>query len=418
MRNCQWCGQLIVGGHWSVEGRGFFCSEKCCNEWKWENGGKQEAQEDAERQRMHDEFDRNQERLARETSAGVQLLHDNAEAEREHSRPFIEKRLGRPLRLDEVVFNARLNTCVAMEELRAELYTAIKTLEKETGVPVSDIIVLDLDNMKHNWGRGVAYCSWGKLLYEGKDCWYFSLPNDMQMGSFTSSHLQNSILNHWFDAASLSPFIALAEYEGRKIQDVTDFKEYAWVEDRSCLVSLTELRQKLECEEFNTIEFSPAENIFFTDDNKEIKEFHLFKKSTSHWRPVHRTVSLDELQTRIPVKKIVPPKAAPPAAEEYDDFDDDGFDLDDEEDDEFGFDDAESEEIENEAAKAAQAAPAPARDARVCPQCGAALKAAAKFCGSCGAKVGAQPAGKVCPGCGNPVSATAKFCGNCRTNVS
>jgi hypothetical protein len=54
---------------------------------------------------------------------------------------------------------------------------------------------------------------------------------------------------------------------------------------------------------------------------------------------------------------------------------------------------------------------------RVCPKCRAALKPAAKFCGSCGTPFTAaappEPAVPACPGCGSPMRPGAKFCGSC-----
>ena len=46
----------------------------------------------------------------------------------------------------------------------------------------------------------------------------------------------------------------------------------------------------------------------------------------------------------------------------------------------------------------------------VCPECGEPVKATAKFCESCGAKLATK---KFCPECGAELKATAKFCSEC-----
>lgn len=61
--------------------------------------------------------------------------------------------------------------------------------------------------------------------------------------------------------------------------------------------------------------------------------------------------------------------------------------------------------------------PAPAATA-VCPKCGGAVAAGAKFCGNCGADLTIPVGGSVCPKCGKPVAAGAKFCGECGAPLS
>ncbi len=46
----------------------------------------------------------------------------------------------------------------------------------------------------------------------------------------------------------------------------------------------------------------------------------------------------------------------------------------------------------------------------VCPSCGQAIPAGAKFCMNCGAKL-------VCTNCGNPLVHGAKFCPNCGQKI-
>jgi len=51
--------------------------------------------------------------------------------------------------------------------------------------------------------------------------------------------------------------------------------------------------------------------------------------------------------------------------------------------------------------------------AGTCPHCGAALGPGAKFCTSCGKKVGAAKKANVCPSCGAELKPGAKFCTSC-----
>lgn len=52
------------------------------------------------------------------------------------------------------------------------------------------------------------------------------------------------------------------------------------------------------------------------------------------------------------------------------------------------------------------------RDSRTCPSCGAFNEPGVKFCGECGAKLGA-PEKAHCPSCGTENAPGTKFCGNC-----
>jgi hypothetical protein len=51
----------------------------------------------------------------------------------------------------------------------------------------------------------------------------------------------------------------------------------------------------------------------------------------------------------------------------------------------------------------------------VCPNCGAAVSAEARFCGACGRPI---PAGRTCANCGAALSETAQFCGTCGAPVA
>src|SRR5258706_16201499 len=58
-------------------------------------------------------------------------------------------------------------------------------------------------------------------------------------------------------------------------------------------------------------------------------------------------------------------------------------------------------------------APAPMAQEATCPECKAALKPGAKFCGSCGAKIPE----KLCAGCKMVLKPGAKFCPGCGMKV-
>ncbi len=76
---------------------------------------------------------------------------------------------------------------------------------------------------------------------------------------------------------------------------------------------------------------------------------------------------------------------------------------------------------ENEAAKAAAAAPVQAAPAGItCPGCGTVNGAGIKFCQNCGSKLEAPPpapAGVTCPGCGTANTPGTKFCAQCGTKL-
>ena len=50
-----------------------------------------------------------------------------------------------------------------------------------------------------------------------------------------------------------------------------------------------------------------------------------------------------------------------------------------------------------------------------CANCGAAIKATAKFCPECGTKVEAAPKKSFCSECGAELAPGAKFCPECGT---
>lgn len=57
----------------------------------------------------------------------------------------------------------------------------------------------------------------------------------------------------------------------------------------------------------------------------------------------------------------------------------------------------------------------------VCPKCGSAVSAGARFCNQCGydmSKDASIPTERVCPNCGHPFKENQKFCNNCGTKLS
>ncbi|NUQ56542.1 MAG: zinc ribbon domain-containing protein, partial [Dehalococcoidia bacterium] len=52
-----------------------------------------------------------------------------------------------------------------------------------------------------------------------------------------------------------------------------------------------------------------------------------------------------------------------------------------------------------------------------CPNCGAALAQGARFCGSCGNAMPAQPMAAACASCGAPLRPGAGFCAACGASV-
>jgi hypothetical protein len=313
--HCQWCGRdFYADGRWTVNGKGTFCSQKCCDEWKWEKGGGKEdaqfnegvAQKIAELEQSQAEYDRRQ-----KAAVANRAAHQNAE--RDHFRPFIEERVGHPLKLEDVWYNLRLQTWVAREELLAELSAAMKALEKQTGVPVSTFFPIQWENAYYVWCDGDAAdykAGWNFILPQDKSLLYFSDPMDpLDLGEPSCSPMDWGI-GVWNNAESVSPYIALARYEGRNIQDVTDIRQYAWLKDNACLVSFTEVKQKLQwqkevdsqstMENTVSIRFIPSKDLFRLTCTKY--KARLFKeKSAAYTERFHRDVSLDALQVRIPV---------------------------------------------------------------------------------------------------------------------
>jgi hypothetical protein len=117
-------------------------------------------------------------------------------ADKEHFRPVLEKRVGHPLSLDSILWNDRLNTWVAQEEWQAETSRALMELEKAAGVSLSSLnTTAEWDSGKQTWKFKPPFSLW-----DGGDIW-------------------------WAYAADIAPFKAVA---GNKPFDKVNWDAYCW----------------------------------------------------------------------------------------------------------------------------------------------------------------------------------------------
>ncbi|MDR1175415.1 MAG: hypothetical protein LBK83_08110 [Treponema sp.] len=354
---CQWCGRDIFYGdnYWHIDGKGVFCSQKCLDEWKWEKGGgKADAEWNRHVERLDQEWQQEKEAYRRQQAEE----NSKRDAEKEHFRPFIEERLGHPLKLDEIWWNQRTGTWAAKEEILAEVGAAMKMLEQESGIKISAI-----PDVMYFFQEGQM--SW----FSSRDRWGFKVPPLMAIHEYKAGNNQsgwngNNLTNdvYWVTPESLAPYLSVAEYEGRKIQDLgwpfDDNPEYLLLPDRSYVISGRELsnvftRKRKWGGTGGSRDFFPLENKFISQESRW-KSASLLKKGHSVENRLE--VSLNDLKILIPVKKIQvrPVPAAPKPAKTA------------------------------PVQPAANSAAAP----KFCGQCGSPLPGGAKFCGSCGAKTG------------------------------
>jgi hypothetical protein len=363
---CQWCGRDIFYGdyYYNINGRGIFCSEKCRDEWKWEKGGgKDEAEYKESQAKWRQEAEAYRRQLAEANSKRAAERAAEQEADREHFRPFIEERIGHPLKLDEIWWNDRTKTWAAKEEMQAEMGAGMKRLEQESGIMISAIpgVMSYAGEMDYS----------GVYWFPSHNRWGFKVPARMAIcerfgDTYHDSGWYDRV--YWVTPESLAPYLSVAEYEGRKIQDL-DYNsipsggpEYTLLPDRSYVISYKEVsdvltrKRKWKRSGIEYTKFSSSENKFIRKENIW-KDASLLKKGHSVTNLIE--VSLNELKILIPVKKIqvqaVPaaPKPAQPA-------------------------------------KAAPARPAKAASAaapRFCGECGTRFEPGEKFCGNCGAKI-------------------------------
>jgi hypothetical protein len=394
---CQWCGRDIFYGdnYWHIDGKGVFCSQKCLDEWKWEKGGgKADAEWRRQVQEESDKYQRSKEQYWEQRRAEQAEKKRSLEAEAEHFRPFIEKRVGHPLSLEDVWWNQRTQTWGAKEEIMEEASGALKALEAESGVKISAIpgFMGLLQQGYFTWFA--ASSRWGFMIPHVRN---FVMKDAMgrsgDSGSRYASHsgIQGTpdwecfpeAYMHWVVANDLAPLIAVAGYEKRSVQDL-DLSQggqgYWFIPDISCVVSYTEVHTTLiqrfaKKELHNSVfpQFSPSENKFYADVPETKK--NLFGKWVTH--TYHLEVSLYDLQIRIPVKEIQV-KPAPPPEDEFEDggeWDEDDVEFEEDEDEDF-------DEDEEPVKETAAAAP------KFCTRCGAKLDAGVKFCTGCGTKIG------------------------------
>jgi hypothetical protein len=365
---CRWCGRDIFYGDYYYDGP--FCSEKCLDEWNWEKGGGKEkaARKAREQDRLAQEQRQEEEQQREQQEAKAAYLQEYIErqnreyAEKEHFRPFIEQRVGHPLRIDEIWWNEPLETWAAKEEILVEVDAVMKRLEQESGVRISALF-------------GIRIESENDIFWGSDNGWYIKIHEDMAIRyyekeegpTWASCLIRANILGTTQD---LAPYIAMAEYEGQSIQDLNLYRlmqdengpRYVLLPDHSLIISEKELFDILKRQlkmalmsesEIEFVVFSPSENKF-------IREVTIWDNTSplkkAHWVTNRVEVSLNELKILIPVKKIQaqPAPAAPKAA------------------------------------KTAPARPAKATSAtapKFCGECGTRFEPGEKFCGNCGAKI-------------------------------
>jgi len=385
---CTWCGEYFSQGYEQRGVNGFvgdFCSLKCIEEWKQKIGNQKLAEYNEERreeQRLHrlaEERNVDSETNKRRRAENIANWTAAREAEQEHNRPSIERRVGHSLKWSEIYWNRRTQTWVAKEEFESEITAAVEVLEKETGLPISKVLGLRDCFIKgdihwcntYEWYYIMPNYKTIKIIWLSEyNRWGFSIPSQMVIPcvfneNWPSWYYYNGkylwdMGFYWVNAKSLAPYKALAEYEGRNIQDLNnrwhsktgDNSDYYFLQKHSCLVSCKELNsefQRQHKKEFvYSMSFSPSEDIFFAEGTEFVKS-NPFKKYKDKTVPYRVEVLFSDLQTRIPVKMPVETAAPPKPADDFD------FDDEEEEDslDDFDFDEDESESSEPAASSSA-----------------------------------------------------------------
>lgn len=390
--NCDWCGRYIIGNkYWEAPSSyGYkFCSQKCAEEWEYEHGGGRKAEEERRRQQ---EREAEQDRRLDQARTEREEAQRGLDAEKDHFRPFIEKRVGRPLRLDEIWWNDRDKTWAAKEELLKEARAAIRRLEAETGYKISTLS--DIEN--YSFERGyftwfVEFRRWGFLIVRS------SLPGAGRPGEYGSHYASYSAYEtspqyyglHWVLPQDFAPYIAIAEWEASRpysngrngIADVS-VQGFRFLPELSRVVHMPEVQEALENQYtgpgsivVSEPQFSAEKQAFYNDGSYS-QQTGVFKKK---WEsvPYHLEVSLSALEICLPVKPIA---AKPAPVVDDDDFEEDEDFI--ENDDDFE-EEADDEEIEPAPPPKPAAPPKP----KFCTKCGAKLDASVKFCSQCGTKI-------------------------------
>jgi hypothetical protein len=206
MAHCAHCGGYFERGY-GYDGKSF-CSDSCLTAYQEQLN----VQQDAVRQ---------QEQAHNEKMALEQQKMRNAD--KEHFRPILEKRVGHPLSLDSIVWNDRLAAWVAQEEWEAETSQALSALEKAAGVNLSNL------NTTAQWNADKK--KWSFIpSFVLADCAIKELPGIMVPGSHV----------WWTDAADIAPFKAVADH--RSLEKVK-WDEYRWDGGRKHLIKYKEPKE-------------------------------------------------------------------------------------------------------------------------------------------------------------------------------
>jgi tetratricopeptide (TPR) repeat protein len=257
MNTCQWCGRAILGGGvWTIGGKGVFCSERCCEEWKRQHPDPDavwKAEQAAERARSKAAFDNYQEARKAERQ-------DRTMSDKENARPFIQQRLGRPVNLDEVWYHERLGQWVYKEELLSELRAAQQYLAALSGFALDKKCPIppDPDNPAFpQWSQN--YQKWGFYLYGIR--WltrYRELPKDFGRSNPNPSPDRTylKVIGNWicgqlglvFDLNDVFPYLFIAHIA--KDRGDIDITKWAYLDypsfGRFEVVDLTVVWEKFE----------------------------------------------------------------------------------------------------------------------------------------------------------------------------
>ncbi|GBU28983.1 hypothetical protein R84B8_02545 [Treponema sp. R8-4-B8] len=325
-RQCGYCG------HWmdiTARYRGVPICEGCWQRIKADQERNEQIAEEGEATRKAiKEAEENAARRAQEAANNAawraQEAAENAkvQSDKEHFRPFLEKRVRHPLTLDDIWWNERLQTWVAKEEWQAEVDAAEKALEDASGVPLS----LISKELTAEWRE---------------DRWLFKMPNSLALSEIGGSM---EYLDEFSEPKDIAPYKAVSAYLGKPINDIA-FIEYIVIRGRNLIVHRPEIKKKLSDSSedlYMSIQFDFSTDMFYVEGWVEKKS--LFRKATSEFVRV-KEVALSELKTRIPYNETDIPYSYNAAA--YSGGTAAAFSDDDDEEVEEDFDFGEDETLDN-----------------------------------------------------------------------
>jgi len=336
IRVCAYCGHRFNGAS-ARYGKLEFCSNNCMRAYRdRDQAGERAAQEAA----------------AAAEAAKKLAAQQREDAEKDHFRPEIEKRVGHSLKLSDITHNPRTEKYVAQEELEAEQEDARECFLRAWGVPASVV------TGRYSWD-------------EKNKQWYF----DSSYGYRTSS--------------PSSLVLAIAACLKKPVQELTKDEIDRFEKVEKGLLRDKEFPSrvvKIDTSKIPAYTWQPGDADKNAAAHKAIAEAiaeavspygYTCAKCGAYVKPgkkfCHKcgTSVMDRTVDLPPRKKAPAPKAAAPAA-------------------------APSAAVCSQCGAELEAGtkfcvscgtPAEAAPA-VCPQCGAALKPGAKFCGGGGAKAG------------------------------